>query len=192
MKRTLIAAILGVVASVASSYGQGSINFNTYAANNYGGNPPGALQVLGLDGVTPLAGTWNAQLVYALGNSLTDTAGGGPGSLLPQLVLNGAVESVVVGSAGPGQFDGGIYTIPNYISGNVQIEMLTFNGSSYATSSIRGHSALVTFASIATGVATPGNLDGVASFQVISVPEPATFALAGLGAAAMLIFRRRK
>jgi hypothetical protein len=32
---------------------------------------------------------------------------------------------------------------------------------------------------------------GVTSFAVNPVPEPATFALAGLGAAAMLIFRRR-
>lgn len=36
------------------------------------------------------------------------------------------------------------------------------------------------------------NADGMTSFTVNPVPEPATFALAGLGAAAMLIFRRRK
>jgi len=36
---------------------------------------------------------------------------------------------------------------------------------------------------------TPG---GLRSFSVYTVPEPATMALAGLGAAAMLIFRRRK
>ena len=33
---------------------------------------------------------------------------------------------------------------------------------------------------------------GMAAFTVPTVPEPSTFALAGLGAAAMLIFRRRK
>jgi hypothetical protein len=33
---------------------------------------------------------------------------------------------------------------------------------------------------------------GMQAFSVSAVPEPSTFALAGLGAAAMLIFRRRK
>jgi hypothetical protein len=35
-------------------------------------------------------------------------------------------------------------------------------------------------------------LSGLQSFNIYYVPEPSTFALAGLGAAAMLIFRRRK
>lgn len=35
-------------------------------------------------------------------------------------------------------------------------------------------------------------LTGLQSFTITGVPEPSTFALAGLGAAALLIFRRRK
>lgn len=35
-------------------------------------------------------------------------------------------------------------------------------------------------------------LQGINPFAITSVPEPSTFALAGLGAAALLIFRRRK
>jgi len=38
----------------------------------------------------------------------------------------------------------------------------------------------------------PPNTVGFQSFNVYFVPEPTTFALVGLGAAAMLIFRRRK
>jgi len=38
----------------------------------------------------------------------------------------------------------------------------------------------------------PGGPGGLQSFNIYTVPEPATMALAGLGAAAMLIFRRRK
>lgn len=38
----------------------------------------------------------------------------------------------------------------------------------------------------------PPNLQGLASFAITTVPEPSTMALAGLGAAALLIFRRRK
>ena len=36
------------------------------------------------------------------------------------------------------------------------------------------------------------NLTGLQSFNLYIIPEPSTFALAGLGAAALLIFRRRK
>ncbi|HYG33847.1 MAG TPA: PEP-CTERM sorting domain-containing protein [Clostridia bacterium] len=39
---------------------------------------------------------------------------------------------------------------------------------------------------------TPPNMDGLQSFNIYTVPEPSSLALAGLGAAAMLIFRRRK
>lgn len=45
---------------------------------------------------------------------------------------------------------------------------------------------------------TPGNIvtsisgQGFAGLTLMTIPEPSTFALAGLGAAAMLIFRRRK
>jgi hypothetical protein len=35
-------------------------------------------------------------------------------------------------------------------------------------------------------------LQGINPFAIIPIPEPSTFALAGLGAAALLIFRRRK
>jgi len=39
---------------------------------------------------------------------------------------------------------------------------------------------------------TPPNLLGLRSFNLYLIPEPSTFALAGLGAAALMIFRRRK
>ncbi len=42
------------------------------------------------------------------------------------------------------------------------------------------------------GVSPPPNLVGLVSFDLTAVPEPSTFALAGLGAVALLIFRRRK
>jgi len=38
----------------------------------------------------------------------------------------------------------------------------------------------------------PPNMDGIRSFNIYVVPEPSTFLLAGLGAASLLIFRRRK
>lgn len=42
-----------------------------------------------------------------------------------------------------------------------------------------------------TDLAVP-SLIGLTSFSIVPIPEPSSFALAGLGAAALLIFRRRK
>jgi hypothetical protein len=59
-----------------------------------------------------------------------------------------------------------------------------------------GRSAPFNLASIGGGNNTPPNIvtlagDGFQSFSIV-VPEPTSFALAGLGAAALMIFRRRK
>jgi hypothetical protein len=55
-----------------------------------------------------------------------------------------------------------------------------------------GKSGLWTVNSIGGDINTPPFLTGVQSFNVVPVPEPSTFVLAGLGAAGLLIFRRRK
>ena len=54
-----------------------------------------------------------------------------------------------------------------------------------------GKSGAFTLASIGGDVNTAPFITPL-SFNLYMVPEPSTFALAGLGAAAMLIFRRRK
>jgi hypothetical protein len=56
-----------------------------------------------------------------------------------------------------------------------------------------GQSALFNSAPLG-GISPPPNLVGLLSFNLTgtAVPEPSTFALAGLGAVAMLAFRRRK
>jgi hypothetical protein len=41
-------------------------------------------------------------------------------------------------------------------------------------------------------VNTPPNLPGLLSFSLVAAPEPSSFALAGMGLASLLIFRRRK
>lgn len=188
MKRTLIATILGIAAT-AATYGQGFVNFNTYAVNSYAGSyvtyGPGSGGAVGEN----VVGGFNVQLGYYLG-TVSDPASNG--SLLGQMQLNTAVIGGLGTGGFPGRIQAGNYTIPNYVSGPITFEMLAFNGASYALSDIRGHSAAWTMASIATGVTTPGTPDGMpAGFTVSAVPEPTTMALAGLGAAAMLIFRRR-
>jgi hypothetical protein len=56
-----------------------------------------------------------------------------------------------------------------------------------------GVSGTVNLTAATGGTGTPPFLPGtLQSFNLYFVPEPTSFALAGLGAAAMMIFRRRK
>jgi len=63
-----------------------------------------------------------------------------------------------------------------------------------AAGSAVGWSSVFSYATGADSLATVNTFtaSGFVPFGVVSVPEPATFALAGLGMAAMLISRRRK
>jgi hypothetical protein len=56
-----------------------------------------------------------------------------------------------------------------------------------------GWSELLSYTGKIGGAQTsPTFLTGIQSFNIAFVPEPSSMALAGLGAAALLIFRRRK
>jgi len=56
-----------------------------------------------------------------------------------------------------------------------------------------GMSTTFNVAAIGGDLTTPPNLTGLTSFNIYTVvPEPTTMALAGLGGAALLLFRRRK
>jgi len=55
-----------------------------------------------------------------------------------------------------------------------------------------GVSGKINLSAIGGDLTAPPNVTGLQSFNLYSVPEPSTMALAGLGAAALLIFRRRK
>jgi hypothetical protein len=71
------------------------------------------------------------------------------------------------------------------------------SGPTWDLATIRGASALVNsgpLGGVTPGgpVTSPATSAGWTSFNIYVVPEPSTFVLAGLGAAALLIFRRRK
>lgn len=67
---------------------------------------------------------------------------------------------------------------------------------SWDSALVRGKSALVDTATVLGGAGSPpgapANLLGLTSFTLVPVPEPTTAALAGLGLAGLMIFRRRK
>jgi len=175
MKRTLIASILGIAASVATSYGQGFVSFDNYTT--FGS--VGAQVFLGPATSTPIAaGLFNISLYYQLGTVADPVA---TGTLIATTVSGS-------GLTGAGYFNAGNTAIPNYVSGAVTFEITAVGTGAWASWS--GHSSTLTLNPIATGTANPSSLD-IPSWYVNVVPEPSTFALAGLGAAALLIFRRR-
>jgi hypothetical protein len=177
MKRALIASILGIAASVVTSYGQGTVAFNNYFTFGSAG-----AQIFESPAMTPIGtGLYNISLYYQLGTVASPVATG----TLIATTLSGS------GGTGAGYYDGSNVLIPNYPSaGGAAITFQVVATGIGAKLGWTGTSVALPLGNIATGPTPPGNLD-IPSFNVI-IPEPSTFALAGLGAAAMLIFRRRK
>ena len=69
----------------------------------------------------------------------------------------------------------------------------TQSGASYDLAAVRGQSpSLSLSAGLGGGLTTPPNWVGQSFSLVSAVPEPSSMALAGIGAASLLIFRRRK
>jgi hypothetical protein len=92
------------------------------------------------------------------------------------------------------------FVVPNVAPGDqAKLQIRVWDNTGNATfdnAAFRGSSPLFLsnpLGGVGTGgpVLTP-DMTGWTSFNIYAVPEPATFALAGLGAAALLIFRRRK
>lgn len=185
MKKTL-ATIITVGALVASSYAQGTVTFNNSATTQ-----------------------------VKLWTSLTDNTlvnmpvGGGRVELLWAAV--GTTDLALFSSVGttgfttaPGRFSGGAVTIPTTVAGGpAALVVRGWNGASLTWAGRdtalgqEGWSTIWTQA--ATGNPTtvpPGTptsiLPGFAGLTLAPVPEPSSMVLAGLGAASLLLFRRRK
>jgi hypothetical protein len=181
MKKSIFIAVLGLAAVAAtSSYGQGYIAFSSYVAN----------QAVGVittfpDGVTPVPGSFTAELYYAIGT-----------------VTNPANFTAIPSTITPYDSNGDGYfsaqnpaVIPGYSSGSVSFEVFAtgvYNGVAYT-----GFTAPFTESTIANSLSSPltsfgDNGPGMPALVVSPVPEPTTLALAGLGGLASLVAFRRK
>jgi hypothetical protein len=205
MKKTIVASILGLAATVgvSTSYGQGNLvfgNYNFSSTPNYSAPVTYNGQVVGSDFSAELlyspsgaAGTFNVipgTLTPFYGTGLGDSADGG--GLFP--------ASATQITSGQG------YTAPSNGSAlAAYFEVYAFNTAqvgSYAAGNIAGTSGVVHFSTLATafnlhlaGDMFADNSDVVTpltGFTVSAVPEPTTLALAGLGGLASLIALRRK
>ena len=197
MKKTLVAAIIGLAAT-ASVMAQGRIVLDSYASAvlpyptvTYGANSGGPL-----NGLVPGAAGYTVGVYYSLtAATFNDPSGiATPGGTF--VLATGAGATTTLGTI---PASAGLFTSSTdlAIAGNtgaspVYLVVVAYLGSSYETASVRGHSSVFTVTpnnSFGGGTPLGGAMSG---FQVIGVPEPSTFALAGLGLAGLLIFRRRK
>lgn len=201
MKKTLVT--IAVAALTISSFAQGTVNVlnnlsGTFRAPIYGpqaGNPGTSLNgntATGLPAGTQvysgplLQGSGFTFAVYYGAATVTDPAaltlltsapfrtGSAAGLITSQL-------STLV----PGTAEGG--------SAKFQVRAWDNenNTKTYDNATFKGASPLF-LQPLGGGVLLATDMTGWTSFNIYAVPEPATFALAGLGAAALLIFRRRK
>lgn len=200
MKKVLVASILGMALSVASSYGQGYIQMQSY---DYVGTTPVYSGVT--YGSGPKAGeyvgdTFSADLLYS------STGAAGTFNLVTGSVTPFYANSSDGGSPttdGAGIFTGGpVVTLPGYSGGPAYLEVQAFNGTGYGLGTYDGTSAVFTISDVQTSSLLPAGdlldlqggttVHGLQPFVVNPVPEPSIFALSSIGAAALMLIRRKK
>jgi PEP-CTERM motif len=193
MKKLIAATIgtVGMLLAVGSSQGQGTLNLNNYDSG------------FGLfDG--------NQSTPAVAGTSVQVLVGASAGSLQPIVNVSASPTSIFTASDingnGPGTgtfFDGNYGHVTGVAPGSIAfVEVLAWSGAaSYAaalTTPGAWYGASAIF-SEATGTSpaspstpAPAVLALPGTITLVQAPEPTTIALGGLGAAALLLFRRRK
>jgi hypothetical protein len=189
MKKSMFLAVFGLASGVVSSYGDGSVIFSSYEANN------GVGATTSFFGGSLVPASYMASLYYHLG-AISDPVDNNPISIVSAptgLTPLGNSTSFYLGT---GTFSGPVVTIPGYVSGPITFEVVAYNGSDFNSSMIRGRSGSFTMNSIATGPLPVPDLGDngqpMPDFFVITIPEPTTLALAGLGGLVSLAVFRRK
>jgi hypothetical protein len=196
MKKTLVATILGL-ATIAVVNAQSYVKLDTYNTPSY----PAVTYGVGSGGPVgqPIAdGGFTFGFYYAVGdqtaamNASMPTGISIPGG--PSILATGP------GATTPSANGGHANSVASWLysptaTANAQLSIVVVawtGGADYASAPVRGHSQAFLYNAVYTGNGPAGGMDNFQGFQVLPVPEPSTFALAGLGLAGLLIFRRRK
>jgi len=202
MKKTLALAILGAVAGVATSYGQGTVTFQNYFSSTSptvkyaASNVPAGKAGLALGGGFAAELGWfngittDSSQITLVASSITGF--GAVSSAFPNAVADGDLSS------GAGWYFGPVVALSGAGAGTVvTLEVVAFNGSSGfngANTTVQGASGLFQV-TLGGGALPPATTIAGPNFtvaNVAAVPEPSIFALAGLGAAGLMTLRRNK
>jgi len=203
MKKSILTLVaLGVAVSVM---GQGVVNYSTRVLPDllvhvYGPEAGNPVKTGNTASESPASSqTYAGALLAGTGFSAQLWSANGVGQTEASLVaVPGSITSFRTGSVA-GTFAAGNLTIPNVPgagNGTFQLRAWDNAGGTITTwdaASSRGKSDLFTINSLGdNALILPADMVNIRSFNLQAVPEPSTFVLAGLGAAALLIFRRRK
>lgn len=198
MKKLYLTAII-CAGMAASALAQGTVFFDSSAASSWTtvktGPSPDANSPTNL----PAAGSWTAALLWAPGTTLGQPIGNFTllGTVSGANANNGYISgnTVMTATAGMGEAAGANATFI--------VEGWSGNFANYAAATASGVPGQLAGQSVefvnAMGnpLLTPPGLPAAltgwdGSLILVQVPEPTTIALGGLGAAALLLFRRRK
>jgi hypothetical protein len=191
MKRTVALTILGVAAATAA-FGQGHILIGNYVGPNYNNVTwDSSVATVGGNAVTAADGL-QFQVWFGAGVISDDSLlqAGATTEINPAFTYKGGGYYSLVEQVLPSWQPGDTYTFQVRVmpgtTPNGEIDTLLSRSVLWQETSVPGGRIDT------TGNPARVNENGVGfSTFVVAVPEPSTFALAGLGAAAMLIFRRR-
>jgi hypothetical protein len=221
MKRTIIAAILGVAGSVATTYGQGITLFNNYISQNFNPVVYGAGVAGHAAGANVNNGNVELALFYVLGNVSGDTtsqfltaAGSAVGTTFIDTTAN---QGSGFGGTGNGGYydDGTTINLAGWNTSSTATFMVeawdSTSGGTFSTpGNLVGESALWTevvdpqyainatdggYGILPSSASVPEPMaNGMPTLTMTTsaVPEPTTLALAGLGGLASLMAFRRK
>jgi hypothetical protein len=214
MKKTLLTLAVSVLA--VGVFAQGTVNFNNRnTALNlfvpiYGATPGNVSESkTGNSAIALPAGTQTYAGALLTGSGFVAQLFSAPGAGAAESALVASANSVTTFRTGTssGAFAGVTATLANVAAdaavATMQVRAWDNSSGLYPTwaqaetawlagTIAAGKSLLWDLNAIGGNLNTPPLPAGMQSFNIYIVPEPSTFLLAGLGAASLLIFRRRK